>query len=152
ALHYCPVRANGVVAPVAGVRGRAATRGTWALGERVRWSLTRRAENAQRAALGLPATRVHLPARLRDAGAVEIQAYDPVLVPGLAAQWGPRRPFTGFLALDDAARARLGETGAESDAGPSAELDAWLAAGDPPVYVGDRKSTRLNSSHVKISY
>lgn len=136
ALHYCPVRANGVVAPVAGVRGAVAARATWALGERLRWGLTRRAENAQRAALGLPATRVHLPARLRDAGAVEIQAYDPVLVPGLAAQWGPRRPFTGFLALDDAARARLGETGAESDAGPSAELDAWLAAGDPPVYVG----------------
>ncbi|GGM16482.1 glycosyltransferase [Promicromonospora citrea] len=136
ALHYCPVRANGVVAPVAGVRGRAATRGTWALGERVRWSLTRRAENAQRAALGLPATRVHLPARLRDAGAVEVQAYDPVLVPGLEAAWGPRRPFTGFLALDDAARARLGEPGTGPDAGPDAGLDAWLAAGDPPVYVG----------------
>ncbi|MFI6424485.1 glycosyltransferase [Promicromonospora sp. NPDC050880] len=132
ALHYCPVRANGVVSPVSGVRGPRATRTAWALGERVRWSLTRRAENAQRAALGLPGTRVHLPTRLREAGGVEIQAYDPALVPGLAAEWGPRRPFTGFLALDHAARARLGESGS----GPDAGLDAWLDAGDPPVYVG----------------
>ncbi|MCP2264242.1 UDP:flavonoid glycosyltransferase YjiC, YdhE family [Promicromonospora thailandica] len=139
ALHYCPVRANGVVAPVGGLRGPRATRAAWALGERVRWGLTRRAENEQRAALGLPGTRVHLPARLRDAGAVEIQAYDPVLVPGLAAEWGPRRPLTGFLALDDDARARLGETGARAGDRLDARdggLDDWLVDGDPPVYVG----------------
>ncbi|PUB24525.1 UDP:flavonoid glycosyltransferase YjiC (YdhE family) [Promicromonospora sp. AC04] len=144
ALHYCPVRANRVVSPVSGVRGPGATRAVWGLGERVRWDLTRRAENAQRAELGLGATRVHLPTRLRDAGAVEIQAYDPVLVPGLADEWGPRRPFTGFLALDDDARARLGEAGSGPDAEPGAALDAgldaglegWLDDGDPPVYVG----------------
>ncbi|MFI2366362.1 glycosyltransferase [Promicromonospora sp. NPDC019610] len=140
ALHYCPVRANRVVSPVSGVRGPGATRAVWALGERVRWGLTRRAENAQRAALGLGGTRVHLPTRLRAAGAVEIQAYDPVLAPGLADEWGPRRPLTGFLALDDAARARLGEAGAGSggslDPGPDAGLDSWLEDGEPPVYVG----------------
>ncbi|MFC8798915.1 glycosyltransferase [Promicromonospora sp. NPDC057138] len=134
ALHYCPVRANRVVSPVSGVRGPGATRAVWALGERVRWGLTRRAENGQRAELGLGATRVHLPTRLRDAGVVEVQAYDPVLVPGLADEWGPRRPLTGFLALDDAARARLREAG--SDGGLDAGLDAWLDDGDPPVYVG----------------
>ncbi|MFD6446939.1 glycosyltransferase [Promicromonospora sp. NPDC060204] len=146
ALHYCPVRANGVVSPVSGVRGPGATRAVWALGERVRWGLTRRAENAQRAALGLGATRVHLPTRLRDAGAVEIQAYDPALAPGLVDEWGPCRPLTGFLALDDDARARLGEAGAGSDAGLDgglgldgsldAGLDSWLDDGEPPVYVG----------------
>lgn len=136
ALHYCPVRANGVVSPVSGLRGPRATRAAWALGERVRWGLTRRAENEQRAALGLPGTRVHLPARLRDAGAVEIQAYDPVLVPGLAGEWGPRRPFTGFLALDDAARARLAEPGADGGSRVDGDLDAWIDDGDPPVYVG----------------
>ncbi|GHH67450.1 glycosyltransferase [Promicromonospora soli] len=132
ALHYCPVRANRTVSPVSGVRGPGATRAVWALGERVRWGLTRRAENVQRGELGLGATRVHLPTRLRDAGAVEIQAYDPALVPGLADEWGPRRPLTGFLALDDDARARLGEAGSGTGAG----LEAWLDAGDPPVYVG----------------
>lgn len=144
ALHYCPVRANRVVAPVSGVRGPGATRAVWALGERVRWDLTRRAENDQRGELGLGRTRVHLPTRLRDAGVVEIQAYDPVLVPGLAGEWGPRRPLTGFLALDDAARARLGEAGWGSetggdgglDAGLDAGLDSWMDDGDPPVYVG----------------
>ncbi len=140
ALHYCPVRANGVVSPVSGVRGPGATRAVWGLGERVRWGLTRQAENAQRGELGLGATRVHLPTRLRDAGAVEIQAYDPVLVPGLADEWGPRRPLTGFLALDDDARARLGEAGSGKGAGHGTGLDegleAWLDDGDPPVYVG----------------
>ncbi|GAA2234865.1 glycosyltransferase [Promicromonospora sukumoe] len=141
ALHYCPVRANGVVSPVSGVRGPRATRTVWALGERVRWGLTRRAENDQRAALGLGGTRVHLPTRLRDAGAVEVQAYDPALAPGLVGEWGPRRPLTGFLALDDDARARLGETGSGSGVdgggdGGAASLDAWLDDGEPPVYVG----------------
>ncbi|MFJ3406523.1 glycosyltransferase [Promicromonospora sp. NPDC090134] len=139
ALHYCPVRANRVVSPVSGVRGPGATRAVWALGERVRWGLTRRAENAQRAELGLGGTRVHLPTRLRDAGVVEIQAYDPALAPGLADEWGPRRPLTGFLALDAAARARLGEAGAGSGGsldGLDAGLDAWLDDGEPPVYVG----------------
>lgn len=144
ALHYCPVRANGVVSPVSGVRGARATRAVWTLGERVRWGLTRRAENDQRAALGLGGTRVHLPTRLRDAGAVEIQAYDPALAPGLVDEWGPRRPLTGFLALDDAARARLGEAGSGAGgtgargagAGGTAGLDAWLGDGAPPVYVG----------------
>jgi sterol 3beta-glucosyltransferase len=136
ALHYCPVRANRTVSPVSGVRGPGATQAVWALGERVRWGLTRRAENVQRGELGLGATRVHLPTRLRDAGAVEIQAYDPALVPGLADEWGPRRPLTGFLALDDDARARLGEAGSGSGAGLDAGLEAWLDAGDPPVYVG----------------
>jgi sterol 3beta-glucosyltransferase len=142
ALHYCPVRANRVVSPVSGVRGPGATRAVWALGERVRWGLTRRAENEQRGELGLGTTRVHLPTRLRDAGVVEVQAYDPALVPGLGDEWGPRRPLTGFLALDDAARARLGEAGSGSgsgagrDGGLDAELDGWLDDGDPPVYVG----------------
>lgn len=142
ALHYCPVRANGVVSPVSGVRGPRTTRAVWTLGERVRWGLTRRAENEQRAALGLGGTRVHLPTRLRDAGAVEVQAYDPALAPGLVDEWGPRRPLTGFLALDDAARARLGEAGsgagggADASADSTAGLGAWLDDGEPPVYVG----------------
>ncbi|MEP9383237.1 glycosyltransferase [Nocardioides sp. KR10-350] len=128
ALHYCPVRSNTSSGLPVGSPG--AQRALWALGEGLRWSLTRRAETEQRAALGLAAPTVDLPTRLRDRGAVEVQAYDAALFPGLAEEWGPRRPLTGFLALSEEERALVGEGGVDD------ELDAWLAAGDPPVYVG----------------
>lgn len=126
ALHYCPVRANGVVPATPG--GPVVRRALWQAGLQGRWALTRPAENAQRAALGLAPARVPLGDRLRDRGAIEVQAYDDALVPGLAGELGPSRPVVGFLALADADRARLAE--------PGAELEDWLAAGDPPVYVG----------------
>jgi UDP:flavonoid glycosyltransferase YjiC (YdhE family) len=43
--------------------------------------------------------------------------------------WDPRRPLTGFLSPSTAQRKLLDEP-----ADP--ELDAWLDAGDPPVYFG----------------
>lgn len=128
ALHYCPVRAN--TSAGIPVRSPAVQRFAWAVGEGLRWRLTRSAETETRAALGLPAPTTDLPTRLRDFGAVEVQAYDPALLPGLAAEWGPRRPLTGFLTLGDADRALLGEGGVDDD------LAAWLADGDAPVYVG----------------
>ncbi|TYL46268.1 glycosyltransferase family 1 protein [Nocardioides sp. BGMRC 2183] len=97
ALHYAPVRANQVVRLLAGTRGPRGIGATWRLGEQIRWQLTRAGENAQRAALGLRPAVVDLPRRLRERGAVEIQAYDPLLVPDLPAQWGIRRPFVGYL-------------------------------------------------------
>lgn len=128
ALHYFPVRPNGVVPLV----GRGGPRVQRALGEAVlgvRWALTRAGENEQRRALGLAPAVVRLQERLRDRGAIEVQAYDPLLVPGLPEQWGINRPFAGFLALADQDRAALGE-------GCDDAVDAWLRAGDPPVYVG----------------
>ena len=63
-----------------------------------------------------------------------MQAYDPLLVPGLPREWGIQSPFAGFLALSAADRLRLGET---APSGSSADdLGDWLAAGYPPVYVG----------------
>ncbi|MER7605377.1 nucleotide disphospho-sugar-binding domain-containing protein [Nocardioides sp. NPDC127503] len=102
----------------------------WDVGIRMRWELTREAENAQRVALGLSPARTRLQTRLRDRGAVEVQAYDPLLVPGLPREWGIQSPFAGFLALAEADRLRLGETAVADDLGD------WLAAGYPPVYVG----------------
>ena len=128
ALHYFPVRSNRSVKVVPGPE--AVQQKAWDVGMRMRWELTREAENAQRVALGLPPARTGLQTRLRDRGAVEVQAYDPLLVPGLRQEWGIQSPFAGFLALSEADRLRLGETGLADDLGD------WLAAGYPPVYVG----------------
>lgn len=128
ALHYVPVRANRSVRLVPGPR--VAQRAAWEAITLGRWALTRAAENEQRAALGLAPARVPLQSRLRDRGAVQVQAYDPLLVPELAQEWGVASPLAGFLALADEDRARLGEAGLGDD------LAAWLDAGDPPVYVG----------------
>jgi UDP:flavonoid glycosyltransferase YjiC (YdhE family) len=59
-------------------------------------------------------------------GPVEIQAYDPLCFPGLAAQWAHgdgRRPFVGALTLELA-------TDADDD------VMSWIAAGTPPIYFG----------------
>jgi len=128
ALHYCPVRSN--TSAGIPVRSPAVQRLVWALGEGLRWRLTRAAETKVRGSLGLPAPTTDLPTRLRAFGAVEVQAYDPALLPGLAEEWGPTRPITGFLTLADDDRPQLGEGGVDD------ELATWLAAGRPPVYVG----------------
>ncbi|MDR7310993.1 UDP:flavonoid glycosyltransferase YjiC (YdhE family) [Nocardioides luteus] len=128
ALHYFPVRSNRSVKVLPGpgaVQERA-----WDVGMQMRWQLTRDAENAQRTALGLAPARTRLQTRLRDRGAVEVQAYDPLLVPGLPHEWGIQSPFAGFLALSGADRLRLGEASLGDD------LGEWLDAGYPPVYVG----------------
>src|SRR5207302_10863741 len=74
------------------------------------------------------------------------------------------RLLAGFLASPDGKRARLAATG-QADYGPTAdnELARKIHAGKLQVVPDsadnmvarerlDRKSTRLNSSHVKISY
>jgi vancomycin aglycone glucosyltransferase len=56
-------------------------------------------ERAQRQALGLPEAT----GRAEDRVALEIQAYDELCFPGLAAQWAQgdvRRPFVGALTLE----------------------------------------------------
>ncbi|MGW5574157.1 glycosyltransferase [Nocardia thailandica] len=57
---------------------------------------------------------------------VSIQAYDIDLFPGLAAELPARHPVTGFPVDRDGVLRGAGD----------AELDAWLDAGDAPVYVG----------------
>jgi UDP:flavonoid glycosyltransferase YjiC (YdhE family) len=61
-------------------------------------------------------------------GVREIQVYDPVFCPELAAQWGDRRPMVGFLGGAPVAGTADGNT--------DAALQAWISAGPPPIYVG----------------
>lgn len=90
--------------------------------------ITKEAEEAQRGTLGLPA----------EPGSptpqpLEIQAYDELFFPGLAAEWaesGVRRPFVGGLTL---------ELPTEVDE----EVSSWIAAGTPPIYFGFGSSARV---------
>ncbi len=81
--------------------------------------VTSAAEGAQRRALGLPDNKAA-------AQALEIQTYDEMMAPELAAQWagaGFRRPFVGSLTLE-----------MPSDADD--EVLSWIADGTPPIYFG----------------
>jgi UDP:flavonoid glycosyltransferase YjiC (YdhE family) len=44
--------------------------------------------------------------------------------------YGPGRPFVGFLSMDHKLRHRVGESGTGPD------LESWLGAGSPPIYFG----------------
>jgi UDP:flavonoid glycosyltransferase YjiC (YdhE family) len=56
-------------------------------------------------------------------GSLEIQAYDELFFPGLAAEWAGRRPFVGQLTI---------EVPTDTDD----EVLSWIAAGKPPIYFG----------------
>ena len=83
-------------------------------------------EEAQRRELGLPEATGPWPQRIAERGSLEIQAYDEVCFPGLAAEWAKwdgRRPFVGALALE-----------LPTDADD--EVASWIAAGTPPICFG----------------
>ena len=132
-VHLCPLRRNRTAAVVAPRRGdlpAPLVTASWALVEQVLWQTSRRDENRLRAAVGLPAAHRPTATRIAARGIPEVQAYDPALFPGLADEWGPRRPLVGFLSVDAATAGALGDDG--DDAG----LDDWIDAGPAPVYVG----------------
>ncbi|MFY2786581.1 glycosyltransferase [Rhodococcus sp. MALMAid1271] len=125
ALHYCPLRKNDVVPVSPGFTlPGALNRSMWALAENLRFKSMKARENEQRAALGLAPTGDSLPVRCARYGGVEIQAYESTLFPGLAEQWGPLRPFVGFLGLSSG----------HLDTDPA--VDRWLRSGSAPVYFG----------------
>jgi UDP:flavonoid glycosyltransferase YjiC (YdhE family) len=87
------------------------------------WRLTKVAEDAQRRELGLPKATGPSPRRIAARGSLEIQAYDEVCVPGLAAEWAKwdgRRPFVGALTM---------ELSTDADE----EIASWISAGTPPI-------------------
>jgi UDP:flavonoid glycosyltransferase YjiC (YdhE family) len=93
--------------------------------------LTQKAEDDQRRTLGLPAEAG--PSARRS---LEIQAYDELFFPWLAAEWAKydlRRPFVGGLTL---------ELPADADD----DVSSWIAAGPPPIYFGFGSSVRLPSA------
>ena len=66
------------------------------------------------------------PRRITERGSLEIQAYDEVCFPGLAAEWAKwdgQRPFVGALTM---------ELPTDADE----EVASWIAAGTPPIYFG----------------
>ncbi len=121
ALHYFPVRVNSFV----GLPGMPAvpqlTRSTMRTAWWAYWRVTKSAEDAQRRSLGLPKVSASAEQRMAERDVVEIQAYDEVCFPGLAAEWGSRRPFVGALSM---------QLTSESDD----DVAEWIAAGTPPIY------------------
>ncbi|MCX7246589.1 MAG: glycosyltransferase [Burkholderiales bacterium] len=82
--------------------------------------LLRRSVNSMRASLGLP-PKPHLRDHLLEAGSVVIAADEELFPPD--PQWQGRYPYVNSIFFDD-----------PTPLDP--ELDAWLAAGEPPVYIG----------------
>ncbi|MEV0296029.1 glycosyltransferase [Nocardia sp. NPDC050710] len=135
-LHYFPCRSNGAY-PFPGALPphwnppAPVNRATWLFAENLRRVVFMRYLNDLRATLGLPKSWAGTASVLAAGNVPEIQIYDPALVPGLPEQWDERRPFTGFLTLDDAAREAVGEL-----AGDHADILSWIDAGAPPVFFG----------------
>lgn len=95
----------------------------WAVAEWAHWRLLKPTEDEQRRTLGLPRARHRAVRRIVESGALEIQAYDEVFFPGLAAELGQSRPLVGSMTL---------QLPAEVDD----DVSAWVAEGTPPVYFG----------------
>jgi UDP:flavonoid glycosyltransferase YjiC (YdhE family) len=122
-LHFAPMRP---IAANDSVLSAAWSRSAGVVSDWLSWRTTKRLEDAQRRELGLPKATGPATRRMTERGSLEIQAYDEVWFPGLAAEWakfGGRRPFVGALTME------LPTDGDE-------EVAAWIAAGTPPIYFG----------------
>jgi UDP:flavonoid glycosyltransferase YjiC (YdhE family) len=122
-LHHVPMRPNGqLVSILPPPLGRTAM----VVFDWLAWGLNKRVEDAQRRQLGLPKATGPSPRRIADRGSLEIQAYDEVCFPGLAAEWAKwdgLRPFVGTLTME-----------LTTDADD--EVSSWIAAGTPPICFG----------------
>lgn len=123
ALHYFPIRPNGESVPIL-----PSLLSTWAM--RVYdwfcWRMNKRVEDAQRRQLDLPKSTAPASRRIIERKSLEIQAYDEVCFPGLAAewvQWDGQRPFVGALTM-------ALNTASDDD------VAAWIASGTPPICFG----------------
>jgi UDP:flavonoid glycosyltransferase YjiC (YdhE family) len=122
-LDHMPVRPNGQLLPfLSAPLGRSAmTMYDWLV-----WRMWKRPEDAQRRELGLPKATGPSARRITKRGLLEIQAYDEVCFPGLAAEWAKfdgQRSFVGALTM---------ELPTDADE----EIASWIAAGTPPIYFG----------------
>jgi UDP:flavonoid glycosyltransferase YjiC (YdhE family) len=122
-LHYLPVRPNGQLLPfLPAPLARSAMRiQSWLAGQ-----VTKKLEDAQRRQLGLPKATGPMRRRISARGLLELQAYDEVCFPGLAAEWerwNGQRPFVGPLTMEL-------PTGADDEAA------SWIVEGEPPVFFG----------------
>ena len=90
AMHHFPHRVNGQLIPFV---PSPLVRFGIAVGESVYWRMTKKAEDAQRRELGLPPTTTPSMRRIVQRGSLEIQAYEELFFPGLAAEWGEASPL-----------------------------------------------------------
>jgi UDP:flavonoid glycosyltransferase YjiC (YdhE family) len=124
-LHYFPLRANGQIAFPTRLPSPL-VRSAMTVFEWLGWRIWKKAEDAQRRELGLPKAAGPSGRRIAERGSLEIQAYDEVCFPGLAAEWAKwdgLRPFVGTLTM---------ELPTDADE----EVSSWIAAGTPPIYFG----------------
>ncbi|OMB91362.1 glycosyltransferase [Mycobacterium colombiense] len=123
ALHHFPMRANGRLMPSVPAP---LVRSTMTTIEWLFWRSTKDVDNAQRGELGLPKAMHRSQRRIAERRSLEVQAYDDIFFPGLAAEWarwGDRRPFVGALTM---------ELPTEADD----DVAAWIASGTPPICFG----------------
>jgi UDP:flavonoid glycosyltransferase YjiC (YdhE family) len=122
-LHHFPMRANGQLVPN---MPAPLVRSTMTAIEWLFWRSTKKIDNAQRRRLGLPNATHRAQRRIAERGSLEIQTYDEVCFPGLAAEWakwGSHRPFVGALTMEL-------PTDADDD------VASWIASGKPPICFG----------------
>ena len=126
-LQWFPNRVNGHLIPTLPAP---VTRSAMTVYERLVWRGVKKVDAAQRRELGLPKATGPVPRRIADRSSLEIQAYEEVCFPGLAAEWSswnertpPLRPFVGTLTM-------------ESPTPADAEVAAWIAAGTAPIFFG----------------
>ena len=123
-LHYFPARPNAVLGDLLPLPLPASfVRAGMVVGEWGYWRLLKPAEDAQRRELGLPRATTRSMRRIVEHGTLELQAYDEALFPGLAQEWGGKRPFIGSITM---------ELSTETDD----DVAQWIASGTPPIYFG----------------
>ena len=117
-LYTFPLRPNGQLFPIlpAPVVRSAMQAYEWLYW----WRTLKKFDDGQRRQLALPKATVPAPQRI---AALEIQSYDEVCFPGLAAEWKGQRPIVGALTMD-----------LPTDADD--EVMSWIAAGTPPIFFG----------------
>jgi UDP:flavonoid glycosyltransferase YjiC (YdhE family) len=122
-LHWFPLRPNGQLMPLLPAP---LARSVMTVYDWLGWRLDKKVADVQRRKLGLPKSTAPMSRRIAERGSLEIQTYDEVCFPGLAAEWAKcngRRPFVGALTM---------ELPTEVDD----EVASWIAAGTPPIYFG----------------
>ncbi len=122
-LLWFPIRVNGRLVPTL---PPPVIRSAMRVYDWLVWRGVRKVEDAQRRELGLPKATGPAPGRIAEQGSLEIQAYDEVCFPGLAAEWARfdgQRPFVGTLTM-------------ESPTDADEEVVSWIAAGTPPIFFG----------------
>ncbi|MBF6328225.1 glycosyltransferase [Nocardia transvalensis] len=115
AVHYFPIRPSRSVpiVPAPRLPGAVNRLGWRALGRARAWAVSPDVDQLRRRAGGFGPP-----------GQIAIQAYDERLFDGLRGEWGPDRPFVGFL-VPPPITTQI-----------DARLSDWLAAGTAPVYAG----------------